>query len=163
MFLKHFGIAFVLAVLAVFPLSASMVSFLVVETGLQAESSAGEYSTLWEAGLMDVFFDAGHIVSNGTVLRLEKNPAKDFPDEVQADFAEAGEGGADFFILALLEYRNQDGKIKPSGISLRIFKVGSRKLIYQQRFAAGTGASLGEEYACAQEAARAIISHLKDK
>ena len=140
-----------------------MISFLVVETGLQAESRAGEYSTLWEDGLMSVFFDAGHIVSNGTVLRLEKNPTKDFPEEVQADFAEAREGGADFFVLALLEYRSQGGAIKPSGVSLRIFSVASRKLIYQQRFAAGTGAGLDEEYACAREAGKAIMSHIKDR
>jgi hypothetical protein len=157
---KRLGVLFVLSTLLVFPLSASMISFLIIETGLQPESSAGEYSTLWEDGLMGVFFDSGHIVSNGSVLRLEKKPVKDFPDEAQADFVEASEGGAEYLVIALLEYKNNNGKYKPAGVSLRVFSVSSKNLVYQQQFSAGTGADLREEYTRAQEAARAIITHL---
>jgi hypothetical protein len=142
--IKRLGALLVFFALLTFPLSASMVSFLVIETGLQPESSAGEYSSLWEDGLMGVFFDSGHIVSNGPVLRLEKNPVKEFPDEIQADFLEAREGGAEYFIMALLEYRIDNGNYKPSGVSVRVFSTSSRDLVYQQRFSAGAGTDLRE-------------------
>jgi hypothetical protein len=146
-----------------FPLHASMISILVIETCLQQETVVDEYSSLWEDGLMGVFFDAGHIVTNGTIMRLDKNPLKEFPDEAQADFHEASEGGAEYYVLALLEYKNQDGTIKPAGISIRLYSMVPRKLIYEQRFPAGQSADLKEEYAHANQAARALISHLKDR
>ncbi|GHU68171.1 hypothetical protein FACS189447_10650 [Spirochaetia bacterium] len=152
-----------LLALAGFPLHASMISFLVVETGLVEGNNAGEYSTLWEDGLMGAFFEAGYIVSNGTIIRLEKSPSKIFPDEVEDDYYDAAAGGADYFVLALLEYKNQNGKFVPSGISLRIFNIESTDLVYQQNFAAGTGKSLKEESAKARDAGRAIIPHLKDR
>ena len=139
-----------------------MVSVLVIETGLNEESNAGLYSSLWEDSLMSVFFDAGYIVSNGTILRLEKKPVKDFPDEMRVDFEEASEGGAEYFVLALLEYRDQQGRVKPSGVSLRVFSVNTRRLIYQRNFPAGTGADLDEEYTRAKEAAKTLIPYLKD-
>jgi hypothetical protein len=163
MIIKRLGVLVLFSTLLAFPLSASMVSFLVIETGLQPESSAGEYSTLWEDGLMGVFFDSGHIVSNGAVLRLEKKPVKDFPDEAQADLLEAGEGGVEYLIIALLEYKDFNGKYKPEEVSLRVFSVSSKSMVYQQQFPAGTGADLREEYIRAQEAARTIIPHLKDR
>jgi hypothetical protein len=161
--LKRLSVLVLLLGLAGFPLHASMISFLVVETGLVEGNNAGEYSTLWEDSLMSAFFDAGHIVSNGSILRLEKSPSKVFPDEVEDDYYEAAAGGADYFVLALLEYKNQNGKYTPSGISVRIFTVESTELVYQQNFPAGTGASLREESTKAREAARAIIPHLKDR
>ncbi|AEF80202.1 hypothetical protein [Leadbettera azotonutricia] len=163
MYFKRLGALISLLALASFPLYASMISFLVVETGLSSEGSAGEYSALWEDGLMSAFFDAGHIVSNGHILRLEKNPSKVFPDEVEDDYYEAAAGGADYFVIALLEYKSQNGKYRPSGISVRVFNIESTDLVYQQNFAAGTGASLKEESTNAREAARAIIPHLKDR
>jgi hypothetical protein len=163
MTIKRLGVLFLFSTLLVFPLPASMVSFLIIETGLKPETSAGEYSTLWEDGLMGVFFDSGHIVSNGAVLRLEKRPVKDFPDEAQADFLEASQGGAEYLVIALLEYKDYNGNYKPSDVSLRVFAVTSRNLVYQQEFPAGIGADLREEYTRAQEAARAIITHLKDR
>jgi hypothetical protein len=160
MMIKRIGALVLFSALLAFPLSASMVSFLVIETGLEPENNAGEYSSLWEDGLMGIFFDSGHIVSNGTVLRLEKKPTKDFPDEALADFLEASEGGAEYMVMALLEYKNFNGKYRPSGVSLRIFSVSPKKLVYQQQFPTGASADLREEYIRAQEAARAIISHL---
>ncbi|MDR1566869.1 MAG: hypothetical protein LBS48_06280 [Treponema sp.] len=163
MILKRMGALLVFSAVLLFPLSASMVSFLVIETGLQQETFAGEYSTLWEDGLMGVFFDAGHIVSNGTILRLEKTPARDIPDEALPDFAEASEGGAEYLVLILLDYQNKDGTLVPRDVSLKLFTVAGRKMIYQQRFAAGTSAHFDDEYARAREAARAILPYLKDR
>ncbi|MCL2478574.1 MAG: hypothetical protein FWF22_03670 [Treponema sp.] len=122
MFCKRLGLALLIGGLAIAPVSASMVSFLIIEEGLQPGSDSGNYSTLWEGGLMGAFFDAGHIVSNSPVLRVEKMTPADpsaapsalpsaIPAEAAADFAEANTGGADYFILAVLEYSLQDKRM----------------------------------------------------
>jgi hypothetical protein len=141
-----------------------MISVLVIETGLQQGSAAGEYSTLWEDGLMGVFFDAGHIVTNGQIIRQNINPSDSKSiNELRADFNEASEGGVEYLVLAFLEYTNQDGTIKPAGIFLRLYSTVPQRLIYEQRFSAGQSADFTEEHAHAKEAARVLISHLKDR
>jgi hypothetical protein len=145
------------------PLHGSMVSVLVIETGLNQESAVKDYSTLWEDGIMGVFFEAGYIVTNGPVIRLETNRLKEFPDEAQADFSEASEGGAEYFVLVVLEYKNQDGTFKPSGVSLKLYATIPRRLIYEERFSAGQTADSREEHTLAREAAGVLISHIKDR
>ena len=150
----------ILSLLLVFPVSASMVSFLLVETGISEDASSTQYTSLWEGGLMAAFFDAGHIVTNGPAARMEKKPSQDFAGVVGADFNEALEGGAEFFVLGYLEYKIQGGIPVPVGISLKLYNANSRKLIFEQGFPAGTGKSLDEEYQNAQNAGWIIVSHL---
>jgi hypothetical protein len=145
------------------PAHGSMVSILIIETGLEQESVVKDYSTLWEDGIMGVFFEAGYIVTNGSVLRLEADRVKEFPDEAQADFFEASAGGAEYFVLVLLEYKNQDGTFKPSGVSLKLYGTVPRRLIYEERFSSGQTAGSREEHARAREAAGVLISHIKDR
>jgi hypothetical protein len=85
-------------------LSAATVSFLVVETGLAEESVRPQSSLLWENGLMDVFFDAGHIVSNAPIMRIPGKTTEKLPDPVRNELDQARNGGADYFIVVLLEY-----------------------------------------------------------
>ena len=160
MFSKRLGIAVLLSGLFVLPLSASMVSFLVIEEGLQPGAEAGDYSALWEDSLMGTFFDAGHIVSNSPILRVEKLSAAVLPLEVQADYADAFRGGADFFIIAVLEYRTQDRRTRPFTVSIKIFTTNSEQLIYENRFPAGNGINSQDEYLKAQETARIIAAQI---
>ncbi|MCL2832350.1 MAG: hypothetical protein FWD78_04195 [Treponema sp.] len=147
------------------PLFASMVSFLVVEEGLQPGSDAGDYSSLWEGGLMGAFFDAGHIVSNSPVLRVEKlSPSGEntaVPAEVQKDYLEANSGGADFFILAVLEYRLQDKKMKPFQVDIKIIRTNNGQLVYNESFPAGSAVNLQEEYLNAQQTGGVIAAQLE--
>jgi hypothetical protein len=162
--IKRLGAAVLCSVLLTFPLAAATVSFLVIETGLPGlpgESGPGEYSSLWEDGLMGVFFDSGHIVSNGTVLRLEKPPAADLPDEARADFIEAKDGGAEYFVTALLDYRAVNGTYTPPEVSLRVFSTATGNMVFARQFPSGPGPDLREEYNRAQAAARAVITYLK--
>ena len=52
---------------------------------------------LWESGLMDVFFEAGHIVSNAPALRLDRKPAEAFPEAARPELNEAIAGGGGVF------------------------------------------------------------------
>ena len=167
MFYRRLGMAALLWFFLVLPLPASMVSFMVIETGLPMEARRTEYSSLWEDGLMSVFFDAGHIVSNSLVMRLEKTPETEFPQEAQADYLEASGGGAEFFVLVFLEYTPQGGVMRPQNTLVKIFTTGvssgtPRTLIYEQRFP-GTGTGLRDEYVRAQDTARVIEAQLKDR
>ena len=150
----------VLLLLMVFPASASMVSFLVVETGLN-EETVTQYGSLWEGGLMDVFFDAGHIVTNSPIARMEKMPAEDLSGYIRVDFYEASRSGADYFILGFLEFQNKNART-PSAMVIKIYNTNTEKLVFEQSFSAGIGKSLNDEYQIAKDAGQVIVSNIKD-
>jgi hypothetical protein len=162
-----------LCLFAAVRLDAAMVSFLVIETGLPEEREGGRHSGLWESGLLDVFYEAGHIVSNAPVLRLPHKPNQEFPDEARADLAEALEGGAEFFILALLEYDapaqgNAGGAASappdaPGNISLRVFRAEPRTLLYQQQYTNTGSMNLKDEYDSVKKAARTLVPHINGR
>jgi hypothetical protein len=159
---KSLIIAAVLMALLAFPASASMVSFMLVETGINpGASSSGEHSRLWESGLMSVFFDSGFIVTSSPVAQMQTMPAMGLSGEIGEMFNEAVEGGADYFVVGLLEYNAPASA--PQRISIQIYDSNSRQLIYQQSFPAGTGRNDSEEFALAQHAGRLIISRIKDR
>ena len=117
------------AVLVLSPLSAATVSVLVVESGLPGGAKSPESSFLWETGIMDVFFDAGHIVCNAPIVRMDETPKEKLPPEVRSELYDARDGGADYFVIALLEYRN--GLEKPAAVYLRVFSVTDGALLYE--------------------------------
>jgi hypothetical protein len=143
---------------------------MVIETGLRKEIPAIESSRLWEDALLSVFFDAGHVISNTPIYRIPERPQKNLPDEARLSLGEALEGGAEFFILALLDYQNQSrtggALLKPHTISLRLFKTEPCHFLFSQEY---TASDLGEgratnkdEITNARNAARAIASHIHD-
>jgi len=150
----------VLLLVLVFPASASMVSFLVVETGL-SEETVSQYGSIWEGGLMEVFFDAGHIVTNSPIARMEKRPAEDLSGYIGIDFYEATRGGADYFILGFLEFQNKDAHV-PNAMVIKIYNTDTGKLIFERSFPAGTGRNMGEEFQMARDVGQDIISNIKD-
>ena len=152
-----------MVLLFAFPISASMVSFMVVETGLNEEAVSVPYTGIWEGGLMDVFFDAGHIVTNSPSTRIQKRPVRDFIGLLEDDYMEAVSGGAEYFILAYLEFKSSGGRAVPVRVTLKLYKTDSQRLVFEQNFAAGSGKDNNEEYRIAQNAGRIMIPHLKDR
>ena len=151
----------------VFPLSAANISFLVIETGVREEGRINESSAIWENGLMDVFFDAGHIVTNAPILRLNKNPPGEFPGEARKNLDEALEGGADFFILALLDYQeiipSANSILNPRSVSLRLFSTSPYKILYERTYPAGTSLQKNDRFSYAKNAARLLVPFLRDR
>jgi hypothetical protein len=157
------------------PVSAVTLSFLVVESGFSGDPTAlpagsFESSSLWENSLLDIFFEAGHIVSNSPILRLpamsakdfpgKESPAKEFPPELRLELNDAIEGGADYFILALLTFppgaATQD--IRPERVSLRVYATRPYRFVYE-----GNGAfPPNEEGERIKGLIRGLIPHLKD-
>ncbi|MDR2068989.1 MAG: hypothetical protein LBP71_03870 [Spirochaetaceae bacterium] len=146
---------------------AANISFLVIETGVREGSPVNESSNLWENTLLDVFFDAGYIVSNAPMMRLPDFQDKEIPDEVRGNLEDAVQGGADFFVLALLDYQGaaavNSPKIKPQGVSLRLFSTDPYKFLYEQSYSALTQSPGYDELANAKRIVRMIISHLGDR
>jgi hypothetical protein len=159
-----FSVIFMLSATLV-PVSAYTVSFIVVETGLPEKQGVCESSTSWENGLLDVFFNAGHIVSNAPVLRLNKPLAKQFPDEAAGSLNEADEGGADYVVLALLDYQGNDAPystaLKPKQVSLRLFKTTPFQFIGEEKFTESRNVESREVFLSAKQAAGKILPYLK--
>jgi hypothetical protein len=145
---------------ALVPVSAHTVSFIVVETGLPPEQGVSEYSGFWENGLLDTFFDAGHIVSNAPVLRLDAPPSKQFPEEAAGSLDEANAGGADYFVLALLDYRAGSAS-GPGQVSLRLFRISPFRFIREEKFTGPQSARAGEDFISAKQAALKILPYLE--
>ena len=158
---KHFFPVLFLFMIMLFPLNAATVSFLVIEAGLPMESPSVQYSGLWESGLLDVFFESGHIVSNAPMMRLEYQPAGGFPEEAQQDLDDALEGGVDYFIIALLEYQNrEDNTARPQNISLRVFRTSPCKMIYERQYSDTKSKTIHEEYNSLKQIVRGLVPRL---
>jgi hypothetical protein len=153
------------SIAALIPVSAHTVSFMVIETGLPQGQGMTEYSNLWENGLLDAFFDAGHIVSNAPVLRLDAPSAKQFPDEAKESLNEANEGGADYFILALLDYQETGGVklpvLRPRQVSLRVFKTNPFRFVREEKITGAAKIQAGEDFISAKQAAMKILPYLE--
>ncbi|MHB9293063.1 hypothetical protein Holit_02181 [Hollandina sp. SP2] len=159
---KPLGVILFLHSYFIFPLFGATITFLVIETGLPQDRPILEFSRLWESSLMDVFFDAGHIVSNAPIMQFQVTSAGEFPDEAQGAFKEAVAGGSDFFILALLDYQ---GKIeasppRPQSISLKLFNTKPYRCVAEQQYPKTISRSQAEDLLEIKKAARALLTHL---
>jgi hypothetical protein len=166
MFLKRLGVATLLTALTV-SASAETVSFMVIETGIQGETPTLNSSLLWEYALLDVFFNTGHIVSNAPILRVAGKPQQDLPEEAKASLDEALEGGAEYFVLAVLDYqdsaRTGTNHRQPRNVSLRVFKTMPYRFLYSRDYAAPDySGTEKDEVSNAMDLARVIAAHLSD-
>jgi hypothetical protein len=152
-FIGLFIAAFAFAPLGAPTLGAATVSVLVMESGSPGEQT-GQYSIMWENGLLEVFFETGHIVSNFPRISLEEKPADGFPDEAEKDFEGAKEGGMDYFLIAIVDY-------KTSNVFLRLFKTGSPKMIREQKYTVTTYRNIKEEYDKIKTAVVSMSVYLK--
>jgi hypothetical protein len=148
-----FFVIFAIALLSASPLSAATVSVLVMETGSPGEQT-GQYSIMWENGLLEVLFETGHIVTNSPRMSLSEKPADGFPDEAEKDFEGAKTGGMDYFLVAIVDYAQ-------SNVSLRLFNIKSPKMIYEQKYAVTTYRNIKEEYDKIKMAVGSMTVHLK--
>jgi hypothetical protein len=162
---KSLFLALIASALVSYQVSAATISFLVLETGLPMEAAANEHSGLWESGLLDVFFEGGHIVSNAPVLRIDGKPSKSLPEEAEEAFDEAVAGGAEYFIVAVLDYSKPGDGIaeKPNNVSMRIFKANSEKSIYEGKYTDKVSKNLKDEFENVKKAARGILPRINGK
>jgi len=138
-----FGLFFCAAALP--GMSAATVSCLVIETGMPPGSPKSQYSMMWENALMDVLFEAGHIVSNGRMTRLDRKPEESFPAEAKKEYDEAKKNGMDYFLIAVVDNPDRTDAAKPREVYLRLFSTNSQKLIKEQVYTDDKPVSAKEE------------------
>jgi len=125
---KGFTLVIVLCVFLTVKVWPSMVSIYVIETGVPEEAVIYPHSELWENAFLDVFFEAGHIVTNDTTLRLYEKPSQEIIDFINLE--EALSSGIDYVIIAQLNFSND--KMHPSDISFFIYKVSNAEKITEK-------------------------------
>lgn len=124
-----------------------------MEAGQSREDPAGQYPILWENGLLDVFFEAGHIVTNFPIMKIVEKPADGFPGEAGEDFETAQNGGMDFFIVGIVDYAQ-------NGVSLRLFNTKSVRMIQEQKYKVKSFRVTKEEYENIKAAVRSMAARL---
>jgi len=142
---------------ATVPVAAAAVSVLVIETGQPTAFPGNQYSVLWENGLLEVFFDSGHIVTNAPLLRLDENPAEGFPDEAEQDFNSAREGGMEYFVISIVDTIVDTEEYT---VYLRLFSTKSQKMIQEQIYKGKKSVSMKDEYQNIKKAAGVMSAHL---
>jgi hypothetical protein len=101
-------------------------------------------------------------------MRVPERPQKNLPDEAKASMRDALDGGAEFFILAVLDYENQPKTgielPKPRSISIRLFKTEPYRFLFSQEYTprAEVHTTDKDDMVNAMSAARLIATHLKD-
>ena len=121
---------------------ASMVSFFVLETGVADNLVNNEHSMNWESAFMDVFFDAGHIVSNASSLRMRTRP-EDIENTASFEIEDARRGGVDFLFIIQIDY-NADSPT-PENIIIYLYKMIPFTKITERAMTARTYRSSREE------------------
>jgi len=125
---KSFVVGLCMCTLVMSGLHATSISFLVMETGLPADSDASQYSAMWESGLLEVFFESGHIVSNAPRIRLSGAEVPEgFPPDAEKSYEDARIGGMDYFLIAIVDHPSHD-------VSLRLFSLRSRDMIAERAY-----------------------------
>ena len=146
-----------------FSLFAHTLSVMVVETGVNDDTPRINASSLWEGGMMDVFFDNGHIVSNAPILRVSDKLKSGFPEERLLDIAGAKQGGVDYYILAVLNYEGQvssiNNDVRPNNIAVRLVRINPYKVLFEKRYKGNPALSIVEEKESAKKAAKSMLSH----
>ena len=161
---KRLGSTIALIIILAFPAYPTMVSFLLVEIGLNESPALPEQTLLWEGGLMHAFFDSGYIVTNSPVTRMRERPAVCLSGVVEADFNDAIEGGAEYFVLGFISYHIQGGRPTPVGIEIKLYDTLTREVIYQNTFPAGAGGvNLRAEEQIARDAGQVISAQIGNR
>jgi hypothetical protein len=166
-FLLCFSLFFAFFCVNVF---ASNVSVMVIENSHSGTSNSGA----WEDGMMDVFFEAGHIVSNAqnrlieavTIEAVTKDSGDSIPAEAEIDLEEASRAGMDYFVLVLLDYNDEgSGKIvsKPQNIIIKLYRANPVKFITSQPYKWSKKSTSKPEFYNAQRATRMIIPYMGDQ
>jgi hypothetical protein len=157
---KGFAIALFLSVFLVFSVQASVVSFYVIETGVSLEGTVNQHSRRWESAFMDVFFEAGYIVSNAPILRLETRPSDEILRTISFDTEEARGAGIDYMLIAQLDY-NPDTTV-PGNINLFIFRVIPHEKVFEMQITGKRYRSTREEIDDLKTIIRELVPYISE-
>jgi len=136
---------------------ASMVSFYVIETGVAEEAERIQHSINWENAFLDIFFDAGHIVCNAPILRLDKKPLGDIAEMV--DMQDARDSGVDFILIAQIDYELNTRT--PQAVSFIIYNLVTREKLLEKKVSPDKLKKARGEYEDMKTIVRGLVPYIK--
>jgi len=163
--MKKYYLALILCLVGFMSLGAATVSVLVVEAGLPPGNGCTPSAEIWESGMMDAFFEAGHIVSNAPCHQIAVSINKasgSLTSDIGQDLDQARLGGVDFFVLILLNYRDESTEL-PKDVFIQVFRVSSGDLLYETSLNARVWGSSDEEFLDAKRNAGKVVPQLVKK
>ena len=155
------GFLAVLFFLAVsFSASAYMVSFYVVEAGLPEHAENRQQTDLWENAFLDVFFDAGHIVCNAPVLRLDAKPSGDIMRAVSFSLQDARDGGIEYILITMLDYT--PNLMSANEITFYIYNTSTRQILFEKKISGKSYKTAKEETDDIKSIVRGLVPYIRD-
>jgi len=156
--LKKIPAVCIMGILLVFSVEATMVSFMVIETGVQ-EERRNQSSDHWENGLLDVFFDAGYIVSNFPMMRFDIATPEYIQMMITDDIEDAKDGGSEYFIMVQLDYSS--GEKTPGEISLILYRINPYNKMYERQIPGKTYRTDRDEINDVRNIVTGLVSQLR--
>jgi len=139
--------------------AAAMVSFYVVEAGLP-ENVEIRHAEVWEDAFLDVFFDAGHIVSNAPILRLNSKPQGDILKTVASNVVDSRDGGIEYLLIAMLDYTPD--LLSPGEITFYIYRNIPREQLLERVIPGKTYRSAKEELDDIKSIVRGLVPYINN-
>jgi hypothetical protein len=167
-FFRHISILAVFSLVSIFSANAANVSVMIIESGFDQESSSSSVNLphlagIWESGMMDILFEAGHIVSNAESMTITRNAEEDIPEEVRSSIDAAILGGADYFIMVFLHYEplsDSHHDARPVQVMLELLSLRPSTVLFKEKIAKPNKTNQRDEFANAQKAARIVIPYI---
>jgi len=155
--LKRAIIAIIIGFSLDLTVGAATVSFYVIEAGVNEDFDVKQSQSIqWEDAFMEVFFDAGYIISNAPIMRLEKKPS----DVLQVvDMEEAVICGIDYMLIVLPEYK-KDVK-EPIEVSFYIYRVARKEKVIEKKIIINKG-STQDDYNNMKSIAKGFIPYIRE-
>ena len=136
----------------------SMVSFYIVEAGLDENNENARQGIVWENAFLDVFFEAGHIVSNAPILRMRTIPQGDLLRTVAYDVLDDRGGGIEFVIIALLDYGNN--AMTPRNVVFYVYNAMTREKVLEREIQGRAYRNSREEFDDIKSMARGLVPYV---
>lgn len=151
-----------IAAAAVIPSGAATISIMIIETGA-ADKADRKTAGIWESGIMDAFFDEGHIVCNTPAIQIPNMDDEELPKEARRNFEDADINGVDYFVIAQLNYSQTESSVitGPDKVSLKLYRVNPYVMLYNTSYPAKPGLPASEEFSGAKNAARMLSTHIR--
>jgi len=155
--LKRVIIAVIIGISLHLTVGAATVSFYVIEAGVNEDFDVKQSQSIqWEDAFMEVFFDAGYIISNAPIMRLEKKPS----DVLQVvDMEEALICGIDYMLIVLPEYK-KDVK-EPIEVSFYIYRVARKEKVIEKKIIIKRG-SAQDDYNYMKSIAKGFVPYIRE-
>ena len=144
------------------PSGAATISIMIIETGA-VDEAAKSAAAIWESGIMDAFFDEGHIVCNTPAIKLPSLDDEELPKEARRNFEDADINGVDYFVIAQLNYSQTESSVitGPDKVSLRLYRINQYGMLHKTSYPVNPDLHVPEKFSGAKNAAQMLSTYIR--